>query len=101
MRARLRSPRASLRRAALERSLVWMLGSPRSGSTWLLNLLAAHPSVAPLDEPLLGGHLGAATTPAIGTALGQAVPPTLHALQRGRPSYFFSDEFAPVWQPLL
>src|SRR3954466_15243190 len=42
----------------LESRLVWVFGSPRSGSTWLLRLLAEHESVVPVDEPLIGSYLG-------------------------------------------
>src|SRR6266550_1206004 len=43
--------------ARFESQLVWLLGSPRSGSTWLLTLLSEHRDVAPIDEPLIGEHL--------------------------------------------
>src|SRR5688572_16983136 len=42
---------------ALERRVVWMLGSPRSGSTWLLHLLARLTGASAVDEPLIGAHL--------------------------------------------
>ncbi len=44
-------------RSTFESRTVWMLGSPRSGSTWLLSLLAQHPLVVPMNEPTLGYHL--------------------------------------------
>ena len=43
---------------ALESRLVWVLGSPRSGSTWLSSLLRASPRVVRVDEPGIGVHLG-------------------------------------------
>jgi hypothetical protein len=42
---------------ALERDLVWVLGSPRTGSSWLRRLLAEHPGIATINETYLGIHL--------------------------------------------
>jgi len=39
--------------------LTWIFGSSRSGSTWLLRMLATHPDVMPIDETGIGHHLGA------------------------------------------
>src|SRR3712207_8163602 len=36
----------------IEPKIVWVLGSPRSGSTWLLRLLGDHGAVVPVNEPL-------------------------------------------------
>ena len=41
----------------LESRLVWLFGSPRSGSTWLLQMLGEHPRIVPINEPLIGFHL--------------------------------------------
>jgi hypothetical protein len=84
----------------LERRLVWVMGSPRTGSTWLLNLLARNRGVVGIDEPLLGAHLEVS---AESLAPGPDDVPFrgVYAEHRARPDYFFSDEFAPVWRPLL
>ena len=37
--------------------LVWMLGSPRTGSTWLMQLLSEIPGIAVIDESYLPLHL--------------------------------------------
>lgn len=34
-----------------------MVGSPRTGMTWLLNLLAVHTGASTVDEPQVGTHL--------------------------------------------
>jgi hypothetical protein len=89
---------------ALERNLVWMVGSPRTGTTWLLNLLVAHARVHGLDEPLIGAHLG---VPAASTVGGVARSPRadegsrLLDVFRGRDGYFFSDRYADAWRPAL
>jgi hypothetical protein len=87
-------------RCALERHLVWMMGSPRSGTTWLLNLLAAHPRIRSLDEPLIGAHLGIPASVTVGTvAHGPRGPESGRALDvfRGRADYFFSDRYRDAW----
>ena len=38
--------------------LVWIMGSSRSGSSWLLSMLESTGQVAPIDDPHLGHHLG-------------------------------------------
>ena len=38
--------------------MIWVACSPRSGSTWLLNLLGLHPNVVMMNEPLIGRYLG-------------------------------------------
>jgi len=99
-----------------ESRLVWIFGSPRTGSTWLLNLLTfpltltterpsgsklvrgapARVAALPINEPYLPNHL----TP---TFNGFAEPgdPTfvLNPLRADDPSYFFSDAFADSWRP--
>ncbi len=41
----------------LEKNLVWIFGSPRSGTTWLGTQLLSHNTYV-LNEPLIGKHLG-------------------------------------------
>lgn len=86
----------------LERSLVWMVGSPRTGSTWLLNLLACSPNVRILDEPLIGAHLGLAAGATVGdgvtdsSAAGRAID-----FFGDNDNYFFSRRYRDTWQPGL
>ena len=103
----------------LESRLVWIWGSPRSGSTWLLRLLG-HPldpdpetalgyeappaggpyDVVPVDETFLSNHISPALAdPRI--VDGRWVPGTLNNLLAPKPAYVFSDEYADVWQPAV
>jgi hypothetical protein len=104
-----------------ESRLVWILGSPRSGSTWLMRLLVHpwilargsrtgmraplslrdrdRPNVVPIDESYLLHHL----TPLRSLPDGDRQPSTaefvVNGPRRGEPGYFFSDAYADVWAP--
>jgi hypothetical protein len=102
----------------LESKLVWIWGSPRTGSTWLLEMLC-HPLEAKRDEPLgfswpqgwedqvpalavdeflISSHLA----PHQGRVIDifeTPFPATLNGLFQRRASYAFSEEFADVWRP--
>lgn len=87
----------------LEQRIVWLLGSPRSGTTWLLNLLARRPEVAKIDEPGIGVHLGVFLHQAIG-APARTLPARQSMVSQMRAQsadYFFNDEYAAVWRPAL
>lgn len=94
-----------------------MLGSPRSGSTWLLRLLVhpwgvGHaetviersrfrprgPDVVPVNESYLAHHLALLREGGSGPA---GEPMLVNDLRRGHPSYFFSDAYRESWQPAL
>lgn len=110
--------------ADFESRLIWMLGSPRTGSTWLLRLLIhplyladtpvgvnaplgarGRPNAVPLDETRLLDHL----TPSVRSgARGASVVDTpelrgqdLTQVLGDRPTYFFSDEYADSWRPAV
>lgn len=88
---------------AAERSLVWMLGSPRTGSTWLVNLLSVHRRVVPIDEPGIGYHLGLFVTDVMGThphSFEQSHG-LLPASRAGDGQYFFASAYERVWMPRL
>jgi Sulfotransferase family len=109
--------------AAFESRLVWIFGSTRSGSTWLLRLLC-HPltlkpedglgftlpeaatrrapiDTLPVNEFLLGHHL----VPRAGTPIkrpdGQYVPATVNAFWSPSADYAMSKHFEDVWRPEL
>ena len=87
--------------SVVERKLVWMLGSPRSGSTWLMHLLWETPRVAVLQEPLIGTHLGLFAAEIVGSSqegIGAGV--RLKDL-RDDDSYFFAERHAAYWGPAL
>lgn len=104
----------------LERRIVWMWGSPRSGSTWLLRQLAYPLSpnpeattifdlptdgdwdrpfdVLPVDESFLSNHL----SPAFADPRevdGSYVPGTINNYLGNRPVYAYSTAYREVWAP--
>ncbi len=102
---------------AVERRLVWMMGSPRTGSTWLLRLLL-HPwgvgrtptgidpsrfrprggNVIPVNESYLAHHIGPMRDPLPPPEAAAETSVVLNDLRRSDPAYFFSDEYAPDWR---
>ena len=96
--------RAARRQTAVERSLVLLLGSPRTGSTWLLNLLLADPGVATMDEPLVGAHLGLSAAASLGmggTTPARAERTRAYDRHQGRDDYFFAERSRAAWAPAL
>jgi Sulfotransferase family len=86
-----------------EDRLAWILGSSRSGSTWLLRMLAELPGVVSLDDPHLGHHIGVWRPIALAWADRENIPDltTLRELKRDKPDYFFSDRYRDAWLPAL
>ena len=109
--------------SAFESRLAWILGAPRTGSTWLLRLLIHPwilargtmsgmraplprrrrlPEVVPIDETYLLHHL--APLRPLPAELAEQ-PPTdafvINGERRGHPGYFFSDGYEEAWQPEL
>ncbi len=103
----------------LESKLTWIWGSPRSGSTWLLQLLS-HPlepdpdavlgfrepprglegplDTVPVDESFFSNHMA----PALADPRkidGRWAPGTINNLLSTRPTYLLSDHYAEVWRP--
>jgi hypothetical protein len=102
----------------LESKLVWIWGSPRTGSTWLLEMLCNPleskrseplgfswpegftgpvPALA-VDEFLISSHL-APHQGGLVDIFGAPYPATLTGLFARRSSYAFSSEFEDVWRP--
>lgn len=81
-----------------------MVGSPRSGTTWLLNLLRAHEHIKTMDEPLIGAHIGFPASVTVGTV---ARHPRAGEASRavdvfaGHDDYFFSTKYEHAWRPPL
>lgn len=88
---------------SFERRLIWIVGSSRSGSTWLLKMLSEHQRVVPIDDPHLGHHLGVwrPISLAWGTAAELPELHTLREVKRGHRGYFFSDRYRDAWEPAL
>ncbi len=102
---------------SVERRLVWMMGSPRTGSTWLLRLLL-HPwgvgrtptgidpsrfrprgaNVIPVNESYLAHHYAPLRDPLPLPEQASEKSVALNMLRRGDPAYFFSDEYADEWR---
>jgi len=77
----------------LEKNLVWIFASPRSGTTWLATeLLSKHSHC--FHEPLLGEHISSVRE--LGGDLLRRIDE-----DRKRPHYFFSDSFKPTWKYYL
>jgi len=72
-----------------EKNLVWVLSSPRSGSTWLAKELLSNQTTV-LDEPYLGFHLAS-----LGAITGNSEMSEQH---RNRPDYFFSKDYETSWK---
>jgi hypothetical protein len=112
---------------ALESRLVWIMGAPRTGSTWLLRMLihpwilahksltgmraplrrsgsATLPDVVAIDESYLLHHL-TPLRPVGADYEDQPDPDPADLLLNSRradvPGYFFSDAFAEAWRPEL
>jgi LPS sulfotransferase NodH len=86
-----------------DQRLAWILGSSRSGSTWLLRMLERTGQIAPIDDPHLGHHLGIwrPIPLAWGTAVDEPELGTLDEVKRDKASYFFSDRYRSSWLPAL
>jgi hypothetical protein len=106
---------------ALERRLVWIWGSPRSGSTWLLKQLC-HPLVpdpesttvfhpprsrpsgdtvhdaVPIDESFISNHLAPAFADPREVD-GAYVPGTINNYLGERPVYAYSRSYRAIWAP--
>jgi hypothetical protein len=83
--------------------LAWIFGSSRSGSTWLLRMLAALPGVVPVDDPHLGHHLGVWRPISLAWATAEEPPDltTLDRVKHDRDGYFFADRYRDAWEPAL
>lgn len=86
-----------------EDRLVWIMGSSRSGSTWLLQMLSEVDGVVPIDDPHIGHHLGLWRPIPLAWATASDEPEltTLQELKRDKPGYFFADRYAATWRPFL
>ena len=87
-----------------EDELTWIFGSSRSGSTWLMKMLAEHDAVEPIDETGVGHHLGVWRPIPLAWATSQGDPPPLSlfsVIKRGNPDYLFSDEHRDVTERLF
>jgi sulfotransferase family protein len=87
----------------LEERIVWLFGSPRTGSTWLLSILGAHERTVAMDEPNIGMHLAPFMQDVFGAPAESFPPGTLlvnHAREDNR-HYFFARQHERAWRPEL
>jgi hypothetical protein len=85
-----------------ERRLVWIFGSPRSGSTWLMALLGAGGDVRTVNEPGIGVHLGAMLDSLVPVEpYGRPSVYRLDQFRRETEDYFFFAHAEQVWGPAL
>jgi Sulfotransferase family len=88
---------------SVESRLIWMFGSPRSGSTWLRLMAEQHPQIVGMNEPLIGNHL----SPFLSDEPGYRPEDltldtfTFRRVLEGDPDKFFSAKYADVWLPGL
>ena len=76
----------------LENNIIWIFSPPRSGTTWLKELLSDQCHV--IDEPLIGYHV-------IGSSRDEAVQKRLIDDHRKRDDYFFSERYKQSWKMYL
>lgn len=87
----------------IESRVIWLFGSPRSGSTWLRRMAAEHPAIEIMEEPTIGYHL----SPFLSNEPGYHPEDldlgtfTLRRVMRDQPHRFFAEEYADVWVPGL
>ena len=84
---------------AIESRLIWVLGSSRSGNTWLSRMLAGHDDVVAIDDPHIGHHLSVwrPISLAWGTATRLPQLQTLGEVKGRHDDYFFSDRYRDAW----
>ena len=89
--------------ATSEDRLVWIFGSSRSGSTWLLRMLSGLKGAVAVDDPHLGHHLGVWRPIPLAWSASENQPKltTLLDLKRHKPGYLFSDRYRDAWAPAL
>jgi hypothetical protein len=92
---------ASRQADRVERRLVWVFGSPRTGTTWLLHLLGSHPGVATMDEPGIGMHLALSAPETLGVPASGFRPDQMRIndSRSGDDDYFFAARYTEVWLP--
>jgi hypothetical protein len=87
-----------------EGRLLWIFGSSRSGSTWLLKMLSEFEGVVPIDDPHLGHHLGVWRPIPLAWAAGEEPMPelkTLLEIKAEEPGFFFAERYRDAWwEPL-
>ena len=94
---------SSRRVAQVESNIVWIFGSPRSGSTWLWAMLSELDRVVAINEPLIGYYLSPFMSDQPGVSISDLDINTftIRRIQADRSHQFFANEYRDVWNPLL
>jgi hypothetical protein len=90
--------------ALTDERLLWIFGSSRSGSSWLMRMLGDLAGAVTIDDPHLGHHLGVWRPLSLAWATGEDDPPelrTLNEIKGPKRSYFFNDRYREAWEPAL
>src|SRR3954468_8690097 len=89
--------------ARSEDHLVWIFGSSRSGSTWLLRMLSELDDAVTIDDPHLGHHLGIWRPIPLAWATADRDPELtlLNDIKSEKPGYFFNERYRDTWEPAL
>ena len=88
---------------SVESRVIWLFGSPRSGSTWLRQMAEQHPAIEAMNEPTIGYHL----SPFLSNEPGYRAEDldvstfTLRRVAANSPDRFFAAKYADVWLPGL
>ena len=88
---------------SVESRVIWLFGSPRSGSTWLRQMAEEHPAIEAMNEPTIGYHL----SPFLSNEPGYRAEDldvdtfTLRRVAADNPDRFFAAKYADVWLPGL
>lgn len=88
----------------LESKLVWIFGSPRSGSSWLALNILRREGIRALDETMFGAQLGAFyDNPSIHWNLmqGRYKAKFTRIIDRDRDELFFSSKYENEWKESL
>jgi len=83
----------------LEKNLVWVFASPRSGTTWIARELLSY-NTHTMSEPYIGAHLAGPFGAQVETQKETGVKVTfkLKEQHKKRPDYFFSEKFKESWK---
>jgi len=74
----------------LEKNLVWILGSPRSGTSWLALELLSYNTIS-INEMHFTDHFG------IGLVIQNRFI-RIFDMRKNQPDYFFSDKYNEIWK---
>jgi Sulfotransferase family len=87
----------------LESRIMWLFGSPRSGSTWVVRMLRTHPRIVAINEPMIGYYLSPFLANDIGFRAEDLDLDTFtHRRARGDDAdHFFAEQFSDAWLPGL